>query len=141
MQLTGGASGIGVETLRALAIAGARVVIATRDHIKGEAVPATLRKETGNDRIGFQSLDLASLVRGTVSNPNLEPITSAISFSRSGCCQPSKRREGPVSFPCHRSDIVVQTYISTTSIFIVGRTIRGWRMVNSRPPVYCLPLD
>jgi NAD(P)-dependent dehydrogenase (short-subunit alcohol dehydrogenase family) len=67
--VTGGASGIGVETVRALAIAGARVVIATRDHTKGESVAAMLRKETGNDQIEFQPLDLASVpsVRDFVS--------------------------------------------------------------------------
>jgi NAD(P)-dependent dehydrogenase (short-subunit alcohol dehydrogenase family) len=59
--VTGGASGIGVETVRALAIAGARVVLATRDQSKGESVAATLRKETGNEQIEFQQLDLASL--------------------------------------------------------------------------------
>ncbi len=59
--VTGGASGIGIETVRALATAGARVVIATRDHTKGESVAAILRKETGNDQIEFQALDLASL--------------------------------------------------------------------------------
>jgi NAD(P)-dependent dehydrogenase (short-subunit alcohol dehydrogenase family) len=59
--VTGGASGIGVETVRALALAGARVVIATRDAGKGEAVAATLRKETGSAKIEFRSLDLASL--------------------------------------------------------------------------------
>jgi NAD(P)-dependent dehydrogenase (short-subunit alcohol dehydrogenase family) len=59
--VTGGASGIGVETVRALAIAGARVVLATRDQTKGESVAATLRNETGNGQIEFQQLDLASL--------------------------------------------------------------------------------
>jgi NAD(P)-dependent dehydrogenase (short-subunit alcohol dehydrogenase family) len=59
--VTGGASGIGVETVRALATAGARVVIATRDQTKGQSVTATLRKETGSDKIEFQLLDLASL--------------------------------------------------------------------------------
>ena len=59
--VTGGASGIGIETVRALATAGARVVIATRDRAKGEAVAATLRKETGNDAIEFAMLDLGSL--------------------------------------------------------------------------------
>jgi NAD(P)-dependent dehydrogenase (short-subunit alcohol dehydrogenase family) len=59
--VTGGASGIGVETVRALALAGARVIIATRDAAKGEAVAATLRKETGSAKIEFRSLDLASL--------------------------------------------------------------------------------
>jgi NAD(P)-dependent dehydrogenase (short-subunit alcohol dehydrogenase family) len=59
--VTGGASGIGVETARALALAGARVIIATRDAAKGEAVAATLRKETGSAKIEFRPLDLASL--------------------------------------------------------------------------------
>lgn len=59
--VTGGASGIGIETVRALAIAGARVVIATRDRTKGEAIAATLRKETGQDAIEFAMLDLGSL--------------------------------------------------------------------------------
>src|SRR5579863_10386081 len=59
--VTGGASGIGIETVRALATAGARVVIATRDRSKGEAVAATLRKETGTDAIEFAMLDLGTL--------------------------------------------------------------------------------
>ncbi len=59
--VTGGASGIGVETVRALAAAGARVVLATRDRAKGEAVAASLRKETGGGAIEFRALDLASL--------------------------------------------------------------------------------
>jgi NAD(P)-dependent dehydrogenase (short-subunit alcohol dehydrogenase family) len=59
--VTGGASGIGVETVRALATAGARVVLATRDRAKGEAVAATLRKETRSGAIEFRALDLASL--------------------------------------------------------------------------------
>jgi NAD(P)-dependent dehydrogenase (short-subunit alcohol dehydrogenase family) len=59
--VTGGASGIGVETVRALALAGARVVIATRDSVKGEAVAATLRRETQSEKIEFRSLDLSSL--------------------------------------------------------------------------------
>ena len=59
--VTGGASGIGVETVRALAAAGARVVIATRDQTKGQSVSAMLRKETGSAKIEFQQLDLASL--------------------------------------------------------------------------------
>jgi NAD(P)-dependent dehydrogenase (short-subunit alcohol dehydrogenase family) len=59
--VTGGASGIGVETVRALASAGARVVIATRDRSKGEEVAERLRRETGNDAIEFRPVDLASL--------------------------------------------------------------------------------
>jgi NAD(P)-dependent dehydrogenase (short-subunit alcohol dehydrogenase family) len=59
--VTGGASGIGVETVRALAAAGARVVIATRDRTKGQSIAATLRGETRSDKIEFLPLDLSSL--------------------------------------------------------------------------------
>ncbi len=59
--VTGGASGLGVETARALASAGARVVLAGRDPVKGEAAAVRLREETGNDLIVFRPLDLGSL--------------------------------------------------------------------------------
>ena len=59
--VTGGASGIGVETVRALATAGARVTIATRDLPKAQSVAATLRAETGSERIEAALLDLGSL--------------------------------------------------------------------------------
>jgi len=59
--VTGGASGIGVETVRALAAAGARVVLATRDQTKGEEAADRLRRETGREAIEFSALDLASL--------------------------------------------------------------------------------
>jgi NAD(P)-dependent dehydrogenase (short-subunit alcohol dehydrogenase family) len=59
--VTGGASGIGVETVRALATAGARVVLAARNREQAESVVATLRAETGSNAIVFEPLDLASL--------------------------------------------------------------------------------
>lgn len=59
--VTGGASGIGVETVRALATAGARVVIAARDLARAEPVAETLRGETGEQAIEAWQLDLASL--------------------------------------------------------------------------------
>lgn len=70
--VTGGASGIGVETVRALATAGARVVLATRDRAKGEAVAATLRNETGSAATEFVMLDsgvarVGARVRGELS--------------------------------------------------------------------------
>jgi NAD(P)-dependent dehydrogenase (short-subunit alcohol dehydrogenase family) len=59
--VTGGASGIGLETVRALATAGARAVIATRNREKAEAAAAALREATGNPAIEVGLLDLASL--------------------------------------------------------------------------------
>lgn len=59
--VTGGYSGIGYQTSKALASAGARVVIAGRDASRGEAAVARLKQATGNEKIVFRPLDLSSL--------------------------------------------------------------------------------
>ena len=58
--VTGGSSGLGAETARALASKGADVVLTARDLHKGEAVAASIRSSTGNDAVGVASLELAS---------------------------------------------------------------------------------
>ncbi|MGH7616338.1 MAG: SDR family NAD(P)-dependent oxidoreductase [Gemmatimonadaceae bacterium] len=57
--VTGGASGIGVETARALASAGAEVVLAVRDVAAGERVQADIAHTTQNSRITVSALDLS----------------------------------------------------------------------------------
>ncbi|MER8659287.1 SDR family NAD(P)-dependent oxidoreductase [Mesorhizobium sp. M0847] len=59
MIVTGGASGIGIETTSALAAAGARVVIAVRRPEAAEEVATDLRVKTGNPAIQLRQLDLA----------------------------------------------------------------------------------
>lgn len=61
--VTGASSGIGVETARALAFAGADVVMACRSVASGEEVAATLRAELPKDagRLEVATLDLADL--------------------------------------------------------------------------------
>jgi NAD(P)-dependent dehydrogenase (short-subunit alcohol dehydrogenase family) len=56
--VTGGASGIGVETVRALAQAGAAVTIAARKVDVAEALAAEIRSSTGNERVDFAALEL-----------------------------------------------------------------------------------
>jgi len=56
--VTGAAAGLGVETVRALAGAGARVVMPVRSRAKGEAVAAELRASTGNDAIEVADMNL-----------------------------------------------------------------------------------
>jgi NAD(P)-dependent dehydrogenase (short-subunit alcohol dehydrogenase family) len=57
--VTGAASGIGVETARALASAGARVVMPVRSRDKAEAVAADIRGATGNAKVEVADMDLA----------------------------------------------------------------------------------
>ena len=59
--VTGGASGIGVETVRAFAKANARVILAARDLAKAKSVADEIIKSTGNNKVEVEQLDLASL--------------------------------------------------------------------------------
>ncbi|XP_032563289.1 dehydrogenase/reductase SDR family member 13 isoform X2 [Chiroxiphia lanceolata] len=67
--VTGGSSGIGAATALELARCGARVILATRNALRGEAAASRIRTETGNEEVRFMHLDLASLrsVRAFVS--------------------------------------------------------------------------
>jgi NAD(P)-dependent dehydrogenase (short-subunit alcohol dehydrogenase family) len=56
--VTGAASGIGVETARALAGAGAAVTLAVRDTAKGREVAADIAKTTGNEQVEVGALEL-----------------------------------------------------------------------------------
>ena len=57
--VTGGASGIGVETARALAGAGASVTLAVRNVEAGERTAAGITATTGNKQVLVARLDLA----------------------------------------------------------------------------------
>jgi NAD(P)-dependent dehydrogenase (short-subunit alcohol dehydrogenase family) len=57
--VTGGSSGIGVETARALASAGARVILPVRSRKAGEAAAADIRASTGNGAVEVADMDLA----------------------------------------------------------------------------------
>lgn len=57
--VTGGASGIGIETARSLAGAGAEVTLAVRNVDAGWQVAAQLAAETGSKQVLVAPLDLA----------------------------------------------------------------------------------
>ena len=59
--VTGGSSGIGLETAVALATAGARVVVTARDQGRGEAAVADVRRRSGGDDVDLVVFDLGSL--------------------------------------------------------------------------------
>jgi NAD(P)-dependent dehydrogenase (short-subunit alcohol dehydrogenase family) len=63
--VTGGSSGIGVETARALVGAGAEVTLAVRDTTAGERVAADISGPTGSPVVDVRPLDLAD--RGSIA--------------------------------------------------------------------------
>ena len=56
--VTGGASGLGLETAKALAKAGAEITLAVRNISDGEMVAFDIAEETGNQKIKAAYLDL-----------------------------------------------------------------------------------
>ena len=72
--VTGAASGIGVETARALAGAGAEVTLAVRNLEAGERTAAEIIASTGNMRVLVAPLDLADQAS----------IAALVRLSRSG---------------------------------------------------------
>jgi len=59
--VTGGSSGIGIETARALAGVGAEVTLAVRRLDAGERVAANIRASTGNPNVRVGQLDLSNM--------------------------------------------------------------------------------
>ncbi|MEE9432710.1 MAG: oxidoreductase [Sphingorhabdus sp.] len=59
--ITGGASGLGAETARAMAAKGAHIIIPARDMAKGEEAAKNIKAATGNDNIEVMQMDLGSL--------------------------------------------------------------------------------
>uniref|UniRef100_A0AAV2MEF8 Uncharacterized protein n=1 Tax=Knipowitschia caucasica TaxID=637954 RepID=A0AAV2MEF8_KNICA len=60
--VTGANGGIGKETSREFAKRGARVIMACRDIIRGEAAAQEIRSSTGNGDVEVKHLDLSSLL-------------------------------------------------------------------------------
>lgn len=61
LEMTGGASGIGAETVRVLALRGAHVVIAARNVETAEEVKKKIVMDNSLARISVMKLDLSSL--------------------------------------------------------------------------------
>ncbi len=59
--VTGASAGLGIETSRALAAAGARVIMAVRDTAKGERAAAQIRDSVPDAQLEIRELDLGSL--------------------------------------------------------------------------------
>jgi NAD(P)-dependent dehydrogenase (short-subunit alcohol dehydrogenase family) len=94
--VTGGTSGLGRETVRALASKGAHVTLTARKAETGEETASAIRAETGAKRIDVEELELGSLAsirafakRFLARNPRLDILVNnagvmACPFGRTG---------------------------------------------------------
>ena len=74
--ITGATSGIGVETARALAAAGADVILGVRRLDAGRQIASQITESTGNDAVAPALLDVADLVtvRDFAARFSTEPV-------------------------------------------------------------------
>lgn len=96
--ITGGASGLGQETARAMAAKGAHVVLAARDQTKLDEAAKSIREATGNDNVETICFDLASLdsVRagGKEANERFEKIDLLINNAGVMACPQMETADG-----------------------------------------------
>ena len=94
--VTGGTSGIGIETARALASAGASVTIAARDPAKAQAVADELNARIAGERVAWDVLDLADFasVRAFAERWGKRPLSLLINNAGVMACPPSTTADG-----------------------------------------------
>ncbi|MEX1032350.1 MAG: SDR family NAD(P)-dependent oxidoreductase [Cellvibrionaceae bacterium] len=96
--VTGGSSGIGTETARALAVAGAELILPTRDLEYGSAIADKLITESGNSKIRNYEMDLSDFdsVRRFADNFMTEYRQLDILVNNAGimACPPGRCRQG-----------------------------------------------
>jgi NAD(P)-dependent dehydrogenase (short-subunit alcohol dehydrogenase family) len=94
--VTGANTGIGFETAKALAQAGAKVVLACRSSGTGQAAADAINQETGNDNAVFAELDLGSVDSIVKFTEQLDTDTVDILICNAGlvCSNYETTREG-----------------------------------------------
>ncbi len=135
--ITGAGRGIGRETVRGLAMAGARVVMACTSREKTRPVCEAIKQETGNSDIDLMQLDLASLssIRQFAAEfsrryPNLHVlINNAGVFSM-------KRLETPEGFERTVAVNYLGHFFLTCLLLPVIRQTSGARIINVSSDAY-----
>lgn len=94
--VTGGASGIGVETVRALAYAGADVTIAARNEAAAREVTEQINDEIGAERVSWDSLELGDLasVRAFAARWGGRPLSILVNNAGVMACPLGRTKDG-----------------------------------------------
>lgn len=130
--VTGGTSGIGYESAKALAAAGAEVVIAARNPERGEEAIANIRQETPDARVRFESLDLADLASvralGERLNSTLPRLDGLI--NNAGIMQPPERGTTPDGFEAQFATNYLGHFVLTAELLPLLQKASAPRVVT-----------
>ena len=91
--VTGGTSGVGYESAKALAAAGAQVVIAARSPERAEDAIASIRRDVPDARLRFEPLDLADLASVRALSDRLNTTLARLDglINNAGIMEPPER--------------------------------------------------
>ncbi|GBP54383.1 Retinol dehydrogenase 12 [Eumeta japonica] len=124
--VTGGNTGIGLETARDLARRGARVIIASRNTEKSKVAVEDIIATTGNEKVEFKYLDLSSFesVRRFVDEFNRSESVLDVLVNNAGCAGLKRKvtRDG--------IDLVMQ--INYLGPFLLTNLLLD-KLINSKP--------
>ncbi|WP_122465270.1 SDR family oxidoreductase [Brevundimonas lutea] len=98
--LVTGSAGLGFETARELARAGARVIVASRNPETGAEAIARIKAEIPNAVLNFEAVDLSSLASVSALAARLRAQTDALNLlvNNAGVMTPPRRMETPDGF-------------------------------------------
>jgi NAD(P)-dependent dehydrogenase (short-subunit alcohol dehydrogenase family) len=127
--VTGGAGGIGVETARALASAGAETIIAARNVAVAESVASDLRSTTGNAAVSVMQLDL--MERTSVGHL-IEAFSGPlhILINNAGVMAVPERRLSPEGHEMQFATNHLGHFILTVGLLPALRAANGARVVS-----------
>jgi NAD(P)-dependent dehydrogenase (short-subunit alcohol dehydrogenase family) len=129
--VTGANSGIGFEIARGLARTGARVVLACRDAIKGEAARKEIAKDAHNTGIELLTVDLASQrsIRSAAQEFSANHPALDVLVNNAGVAVPS-RRESPDGIELTFATNVLGYYLFTALLLDCLRRSPAARIIN-----------
>ena len=129
--VTGANTGIGFEIARGLARTGARVALACRDPIKGEAARKKIADDTGNAAVDLLVVDLASQrsIRSAAREFSASHAALDVLVNNAGVAVPS-RRESPDGIELTFATNVLGYYLLTALLLDSLRRAPAARIVN-----------
>jgi len=127
--VTGGAAGIGVETSRALASAGASVVLAVRQPAQAASIAEDLRRSTGNPHVSTATLDLADL-RSVKAFAEVWRGPLHILVNNAGIMAVPERQETPQGFELQLGTNFLGHFALTVWLRAALAEARGARVVS-----------
>jgi NAD(P)-dependent dehydrogenase (short-subunit alcohol dehydrogenase family) len=131
--VTGGASGLGLETSRALARAGAMLTLAVRNREQGEAAAAMLRAERESAQVSVRVLDLADLgsVQRLAAAWGATPLHILVNNAAIMACPLTRSAQGwEAQFATNHLGHFLLTTALLPALQAAGQTTAGARVVT-----------